>query len=429
QGEVKYIIRSLEDATEIVEIQHRGQEAYQALQESERFLKETQAAGRIGSWQFDRDYRVIWSEIHYQILETDEDFLPTAENCLAFIKDIAVREKIRSLVLEAMSTGEPFEEEVEVVTAKGNSKWIRLAGQGEKQDGELLRLYGIAQDITSHKMLELQLKESHRQYFELIQTMQGIVWEADFHSLEMRFISEQVTSILGYTKEECINQPRFWQNHLHPANRRKKIQYTLEQIQKQDHFYHDYRIRKKDGDYLWLRTSFSVVRERGTVTRIRGLMVDVTDSKLLTDLDRLEKNVLTLNSTAGVSLEEVLTIYLEGVTGLFPEMCCALMKIKNGHMYNWVSTSLPAVYEEAIEGLPISNAAGSCGTAAFRKEMVVVSDIATDPLWADYKHLALRENLSYCWSYPIINSAGEVMATLGMYYTTTKEPSEEELKV
>lgn len=428
-GKIKYIIRSLEDVTETVVTQIKEREINQALSENERFLKDTQSAGRIGSWQLNRDYTVTWSDIHYQIFETEEDFQPTVKNCLTFLRDDKSRGALRSLILEALATGGAFDEEFEIITAKGNSKWIRFAGRGEVGEGELLRLYGIAQDITSHKMLELQLTHSRNQYLELIQTIQGVVWEADFQTLEMTFISEQVTNILGYTEEECANQPRFWQSRLHPNNREETIRYTLEQLQKQKNFSHDYRVMKKDGSYVWLRTSFSVVRENDTATRIRGLMVDVTDTKLLTDLDRLEKNVLTLNSTAEVSLEEVLSIYLEGITELFPEMRCALMKIKNGYMYNWVSTSLPTIYEEAIEGLPIGKGAGSCGTAAFRKEMVVVSDIATDPLWAGYRDLALRENLRSCWSYPIINSRGEVMATLGMYYSTIKEPSEGELKV
>src|SRR5690606_36782411 len=103
-------------------------------------------------------------------------------------------------------------------------------------------------------------------------------------------------------------------------------------------------------------------------------------------------------------------------------------RIKNGHMYNWVSTSLPAACEQAIDGLPMGEGQGSCGTAAYRKQLVVVSDIANDPLWSNYKHVALRENLCSCWSYPIISTAGEVMATFGMYYSEIKQPSEEELK-
>jgi PAS domain S-box-containing protein len=428
-GAIKYIIRTLKDVTETITTQIKEQEIHHVLRDSERFLKETQAAGRIGSWDIDRDLNVTWSDIHYQIFETEEGFQPTVENSMGFLKDLQAKERLQEFFRLAMTAGEGFDGEFEIITAKGNTRWLRLVGKGEVRDGDFVRLYGIAQDITSQKTLELQLTHSRNQYLDLIQTLQGIVWEADADTFEMTFVSEQVTHILGYTQEECLNQPRFWQNHLHPTDKEKVIQDTLNQIKSRDQFSDDFRIMKKDGTYVWLRTSISILPESAGSTRIRGLMVDVTEAKILADLEHLEKTVLELNSTAGTSLEEVLQIYLEGISELFPDMKCSLMRIKDGRVYNWISTSLPLIYEEAIEGLPIGEQAGSCGTAAFRKELVIVSDIANDPLWSKYKNAALAENLHSCWSYPIITSAGEVMATLAMYYSTVKAPSEEELKV
>jgi hypothetical protein len=65
----------------------------------------------------------------------------------------------------------------------------------------------------------------------------------------------------------------------------------------------------------------------------------------------------------------------------------------------------------AIDGLPIGPAVGSCGTAAWRQEPVIVQDIATDPLWAEYRDLALRHGLRACWSMPILSAAGQVLGT------------------
>ena len=428
-GAIKYIIRWLKDVTETVSTQIKEQEILRVLRGSERFLKETQAAGRIGSWEIDRNMKVTWSDIHYQIFETERDFQPTVENSMDFLKDDHAREKLWEFFNKAMSSGEAFDGQFEIITAKGNLRWLRFTGKGEVQDGEFVRLYGVAQDITAQKNLELDLLHSRNQFEQLIQSIQGVVWEADARTFVMNFVSEQITPILGYTQEECLRQPRFWQNHLHPKGKEEAIQFTLAQINGGLPFSHDYRVMKKDGSYVWLRTSFSIIPDTEGHTRVRGLMVDVTATKLLTDLDHLEKTVLELNSTAGISLEEVLKTYLEGINELFPEMHCALMRIKNGRMYNWVSSSLPQIYEEAIDGLPIGEQAGSCGTAAFLREMVVVSDIANDPLWAGYEDLALRENLRSCWSYPIVSTSGEVLATLGMYYSEVREPSEEEFKV
>src|SRR5690606_30030306 len=88
--------------------------------------------------------------------------------------------------------------------------------------------------------------------------------------------------------------------------------------------------------------------------------------------------------------------------------------------------SLPPAYSAALDGLPYGPSAGSCGTAAFRRERVVVTDIATDPLWADYRHLALPQGLRACWSAPFFDSRGLILGTFGMYYATPRGPTEAE---
>src|SRR5690606_21591348 len=102
---------------------------------------------------------------------------------------------------------------------------------------------------------------------------------------------------------------------------------------------------------------------------------------------------------------------------------------KGQQLYMWSSPSLPAEYIKATQCLPIMNYVGSCGTAAYLKEVVVVKDIASDIRWKDYKDIALRHNLRACWSYPIIDAEGKVMATFGIYYQQVKEPGAEELNM
>lgn len=86
--------------------------------------------------------------------------------------------------------------------------------------------------------------------------------------------------------------------------------------------------------------------------------------------------------------------------------------------------NLPPAYNEAIAGSEIESIAGSCGTAAFTKKEVIVSDISTDPLWQKYKHLALQHGLAACWSTPILSRSNELLATFALYYTKRRRPSE-----
>jgi PAS domain S-box-containing protein len=89
----------------------------------------------------------------------------------------------------------------------------------------------------------------------------------------------------------------------------------------------------------------------------------------------------------------------------------------------------PVDYAKAVDGVRIGPGVGSCGTAAYRGEPVVVSDIATDPLWADFRDLALSHGLQACWSTPIFSSQEKVLGTFAVYYQTPHIPSSEEVRL
>jgi PAS domain S-box-containing protein len=86
---------------------------------------------------------------------------------------------------------------------------------------------------------------------------------------------------------------------------------------------------------------------------------------------------------------------------------------------------LPPAYMKAIDGLPIGPTAGSCGTAAYRRETVIVEDIETDPLWAPYRAVALGFGLRSCWSVPVFGVGGEVLGTFALYDRVSRKPTPE----
>jgi GAF domain-containing protein len=90
--------------------------------------------------------------------------------------------------------------------------------------------------------------------------------------------------------------------------------------------------------------------------------------------------------------------------------------------------NLPRDYRKAIDGSQIGPNAGSCGTAAFLGKPVYVSDIANDPLWADYRDLALGHGLRACWSTPIRNSENRLLGTFAVYHQRPRSPTDEELE-
>ncbi len=99
------------------------------------------------------------------------------------------------------------------------------------------------------------------------------------------------------------------------------------------------------------------------------------------------------------------------------------------HLLHGSAPDLPADYNSTIHGAQIGPEAGSCGTAAYKTLTTIVEDIATDPLWKDYKDLALAHGLRACWSTPLMGKEGKVLGTFAIYYKHPKSPAADDLHI
>jgi len=134
--------------------------------------------------------------------------------------------------------------------------------------------------------------------------------------------------------------------------------------------------------------------------------------------------------TRGDTLEHVLDRHLLAVERNFEGdlLTSILLLSPDGKRLSHGSApNLPPAYCDAIDGSEIGPRAGSCGTAAYLARPVYVTDIATDPLWTDYRHLALPHGLRSCWSTPIRDGEGSVIGTFATYHRTVGSPTREEI--
>jgi GAF domain-containing protein len=123
---------------------------------------------------------------------------------------------------------------------------------------------------------------------------------------------------------------------------------------------------------------------------------------------------------------------LKGVEEIFPDMICSVLEVdeEQEKVYHLAAPRLPSEYCDFINGSAIGPKAGSCGTAVYHRSQVIVSNIETDPLWDDYREAIRPCGLRACWSTPVISSHGaHVLATFAVYYTTAREPRNEELEM
>ena len=152
--------------------------------------------------------------------------------------------------------------------------------------------------------------------------------------------------------------------------------------------------------------------------------------------DRLKRSLLDSEQqslaqiAAGAPLAEVLETLLVAVEGDSQGGMMAsvlLLDDEGKHLLHGAAPSLPAAYNAAIHGIAIGPSVGSCGTAAYLGHAVYVTDIASDPLWADFKDLALSHGLRACWSTPIEGAGGQLMGTFAIYHRAPRGPTPDEL--
>jgi GAF domain-containing protein len=156
---------------------------------------------------------------------------------------------------------------------------------------------------------------------------------------------------------------------------------------------------------------------------------NVTDDKRNEVLRTAHNKVLEL-AIGDAPLETTLTELIRIVeatsrTGVLGSIL--LLDPDGKHLHQGAAPSLPKAYSAAIDGFEIGACAGSCGTAAYLGAAVFVSDIAADPLWADYKDFALPHGLRACWSIPILTRGRKVLGTFAMYHREPREPTVRDL--
>ncbi|MDB4921376.1 PAS domain S-box protein [Mucilaginibacter sp.] len=177
--------------------------------------------------------------------------------------------------------------------------------------------------------------------------------------------------------------------------------------------------------HRWLRVNIYPYKDE-----IAVFIRDITNIKIQQLILALEKNVLELNASSLYALSQTVNELLKGIEEIFPDMICSVLEVDEVQekLYHLAAPRLPEEYCKAIDGTSIGPKAGSCGTAAYHRRQVIVSNIETDPLWEDYKNLILPHGLKACWSTPIISSnSSEVLATFAIYYTKKRDPTPDEL--
>ncbi|MDX3773896.1 EAL domain-containing protein [Chromatiaceae bacterium AAb-1] len=183
----------------------------------------------------------------------------------------------------------------------------------------------------------------------------------------------------------------------------------------------DELVKLSGGERIWCNiTANPVMDHNHNLINTIAVMVDITQSKIHETLQHKLLEAMVHEQP----LESLMELACLEIERIVPEVTASILKVDDdGSLHPLAAPGLPVQYCQALEGAIAGPAVGSCGTAAFRGETVVVTDIATDPLWQGYSGLVLPLGLQSCWSIPIKSSNNRVLGTLAFYYREKRAPA------
>ncbi|ANB61830.1 EAL domain-containing protein [Anoxybacteroides amylolyticum] len=243
-------------------------------------------------------------------------------------------------------------------------------------------------------------------------------------------VNEFAARYLGYRRDELIGKHALIV--VHPRDKEK----VNEQISK----LHDYELgriysfefrkMKKNGEIVYVQENMCRATTEDGHTIFLASCHNISAEKKAKELLAGQKKILELIAKE-MPLVDILTEITHTVEQIRPEIVCSILLLNEdtNRLYHGAAPSLPQDYVEAINGFCVGPDVGSCGAAAFRQELVVVANIETDPLWQNYKEVALKYGLRACWSVPIFSSKKIVLGTFGIYHYTSCEPNEEDMEI
>ena len=153
-------------------------------------------------------------------------------------------------------------------------------------------------EVLNAEERRAEAEAAKRRFADVVNTVEGVVWEADPETFAFSFVSEQAERMLGFPTQRWLREPTFWQDHVHPEDRERAAGLRREAATAQRRLDHEYRMLAVDGRAVWIRELVSPVVEDGRTIRLRGLVIDVTERKRAEAAFREHASLLDLTHDA-----------------------------------------------------------------------------------------------------------------------------------
>ncbi len=256
----------------------------------------------------------------------------------------------------------------------------------------------------------------------------GIGWSNVDGTIE--YINHQFTKLFGYTLED-IPDLEHWYHKAYPdASYRARVivpwqEATAKASRDKTHPPElEAKVTCKDGSMRYVAIRVSWIGEKRLVN-----FSDMTAHWKSEQRNKAHDSMLEMIAK-GSPLPNILHAIVLEIESEEPSSKCSILLLddEGKHLYNGASITLPDFYNKAIDGIEIGVGVGSCGSAAYLKERVIVEDIMTHAYWEPYKALAKEAHLGACWSEPIMSSNQKVLGTFAIYHETPTKPTQADIE-
>src|SRR5947207_6149861 len=289
---------------------------------------------------------------------------------------------------------------------------------------EFLSTLCTPRDVTERKRAEEELRKSEEKYRDLIEISPDAIYVLHQQGICV-FGNRSGAALAGIPQDELVGTPV---TETYLPEELYLFQERIEKLKAEGTLRFERKFVRKNGEIVPVEVSLSAIRGG----YFQAILRDISERKKAEALFTGEKRLFEMIAT-GVPLKEILNALCLIIEEYRPGTLASVLLLRPGgvHLDSVAGPSLPKGWTQQMEKLPIGPCAGSCGTAAYRRSPVIVSDIATDPLWEvpEHRASALRYGLRASWSNPVLSSEGKVLGTFCMYYRETRSPNSQDLEL
>ncbi len=280
----------------------------------------------------------------------------------------------------------------------------------------------MVRDISERKEIERQLKFSLQEWQHTFDAVEDAVWLLDMNRKIVR-ANSATQNVFGKTLSDVVglscceaahNALKPHQNcpfgQMLESRKRATIQLFI--------------------NNRWFEVTVDpVFSDDGSIVNAVHIVKDITNLKKAELRERIRSGILE-RITRGERLPQLLSYIALSIEKENPEMLCSILLVSDDglRLLNGAAPSLPDSYNFAVHRTKIGESMGSCGTAAFRRERVIVEDIDSHPFWKGFTPAQVA-GLRSCWSEPIISSSGVLLGTFAIYHRTPATPAEDEISL